>query len=42
MFFTMEDRDEEIIVNVDRFTDSYTRDTNVDELKDVRLPPTIY
>lgn len=37
MFFTMEDRDDEIKVNVDRFSDSYARDTNVDELKEVPL-----
>ena len=35
MFFTMEDREDEIEINVDRFSDSYARDTNVDELKDV-------
>lgn len=37
MFFIMEDRDEEINVNVDPFNDSYARDTNVDELKEVRV-----
>ncbi|KAJ5636168.1 Nucleic acid-binding OB-fold [Penicillium longicatenatum] len=35
MFFTMEDRDNEIKMNVDRFSDSYARDTNVDELKEI-------
>lgn len=35
MFFTVEDRDDEIKLNVDRFSDSYARDTNVDELKKV-------
>lgn len=38
MFFTMEDKEEEISVNVDPFMDSYARDTTVDELKDVRCP----
>ncbi|KAJ5587353.1 Nucleic acid-binding OB-fold [Penicillium hispanicum] len=33
MFFVMEDREDEININVDRFTDSYARDTSVDELK---------
>jgi DNA ligase-4 len=37
MFFIMEDRDEEITINVDPFSDSYARDTNVDELKEVRV-----
>jgi DNA ligase-4 len=35
MFFTMEDKEEEIAANVDKYTDSYARDTNVDELKEV-------
>lgn len=38
MFFVMEDRDEEIAINVDQYTDSYARDTDVDELKEVRWP----
>jgi len=38
MFFIMEDRDEEIKLNVDPFNDSYARDTNLDELKEVRNP----
>lgn len=37
MFFIMEDRDEEININIDPFNDSYARDTNVDELKEVRI-----
>lgn len=36
MFFTMEDRDEEIAIHVDQYSDSYARDTNPDELKEVR------
>lgn len=35
MFFTMEDRDEEISINTDRFGDSFARDTNVEELREV-------
>ena len=35
MFFTMEDREDEIQINVDRFSDSYARNTNVDELTEV-------
>ncbi|KAJ5140020.1 Nucleic acid-binding OB-fold [Penicillium atrosanguineum] len=35
MFFIMEDRDEEININVDPFNDSYARDTHVDELKEI-------
>ncbi|KAJ5713296.1 Nucleic acid-binding OB-fold [Penicillium malachiteum] len=35
MFFTMEDRDDEIQINVDRFSDSYARNTNLDELTDI-------
>lgn len=35
MFFTMEDQDEDIKLNVDQFMDSYARDTTVDELKEV-------
>ena len=31
----MQDREEEITANVDKFSDSYARDTTVDELKDV-------
>lgn len=38
MFFTMEDREEEININADRFGDSYTRDIDVAELKEVRSP----
>lgn len=37
MFFTMEDRDEEININTDRFGDSFARDTNIEELKEVSL-----
>lgn len=37
MFFTMEDQDEDIKLNVDQFMDSYARDTTVDELKEVCL-----
>lgn len=37
MFFTVEDQDEDIKMNVDQFMDSYARDTTVDELKEVRL-----
>jgi DNA ligase-4 len=37
MFFIMEGRDEEFKINVDPFNDSYARDTNVDELKEVRV-----
>ncbi|KAJ5945809.1 Nucleic acid-binding OB-fold [Penicillium verhagenii] len=35
MFFIMEDRDHEIEINVDQFSDSYARDTNVEELKEI-------
>lgn len=35
MFFTREDRKEQIASNVDRFMDSYARDTTVEELKEV-------
>lgn len=37
MFFIMEDGDEGININTDPFGDSYARDTNPDELKNVRL-----
>ncbi|KAJ5746060.1 Nucleic acid-binding OB-fold [Penicillium odoratum] len=37
MFFIMEDRDDEIKINVDRFSDSYARDTNVDELREILM-----
>ena len=43
MFFTTEDKEEEIAANADPFMDSYARDTTVDELKDViifRASPT--
>lgn len=33
----MEGREEEFKINVDPFNDSYARDTNVDELKEVRV-----
>ncbi|KAJ5107043.1 Nucleic acid-binding OB-fold [Penicillium angulare] len=35
MFFVMEDREDEVEINVDRFADSYARDTNVDELREI-------
>lgn len=35
MFFVTEDREDEITANVDKFADSYARDTTMDELKDV-------
>ncbi|KAI2728363.1 hypothetical protein CBS147354_2283 [Penicillium roqueforti] len=35
MFFMTEDKEEEVTANVDKFMDSYARDTTVDELKDV-------
>lgn len=35
MFFTKEDQREEIENNVDRYMDSYARDTTVVELKEV-------
>lgn len=38
MFFIMQDREEEFTMNVDQFSDSYARDTTVDELKEVRSP----
>lgn len=44
MFFTKEDHRDEIEGNVDRFLDSYARDTMVEELKEVSLfsrPPSI-
>lgn len=39
MFFTMEGREDDIKANVDQFSDSYARDTNVDELKEVPFYP---
>lgn len=39
MFFAMEDREEEFTVNVDQFSDSYARDTTVEELTDVLEAP---
>jgi DNA ligase-4 len=33
----MEDKEEEIAANVDKYMDSYARDTNVDELNEVWL-----
>lgn len=38
MFFMTEDNEEEVAANVDKFMDSYARDTTVDELKDVWDP----
>lgn len=38
MFFIMEDREDEININADCFGDSFARDTNVEELKEVRIP----
>lgn len=35
MFFMTEDKEEEVAANVDKFMDSYARDTTADELKDV-------
>lgn len=35
MFFMTEDNEEEVAANVDKFMDSYARDTTVEELKDV-------
>ncbi|KAJ5973421.1 hypothetical protein N7481_010631 [Penicillium waksmanii] len=35
MFFIMEDRDDEININADRFGDSYARDTSIEELKEI-------
>jgi len=35
MFFTVEDQDEAVKLNVDQFMDSYARDITVDELKEV-------
>ncbi|KAJ5558531.1 Nucleic acid-binding OB-fold [Penicillium sp. DV-2018c] len=35
MFFMTEDKEEEVAANVDRFNDSYARDTNIDELKEI-------
>jgi hypothetical protein len=37
MFFIMEDRDDEININADRFGDSYARDTSIEELKEVSI-----
>ena len=36
MFWTTKDQEEEVNTSVDRFSDSYARDTTVDELKGVR------
>lgn len=38
MFFMTEDKEEEVAANVDKFMDSYARDTTVNELKDVWHP----
>lgn len=38
VFFMPEGKEEEVTANVDKFGDSYARDTTVDELKDVRTP----
>lgn len=38
MFSIMEDREDEININADPFGDSYTRDADIDELKEVRSP----
>ncbi|KXG47410.1 Nucleic acid-binding, OB-fold [Penicillium griseofulvum] len=35
MFFMTEDKEEEVAANVDKFMDSYARDTTVDELKEI-------
>mgnify|MGYP002718185971 FL=1 len=35
MFFMTEEKEEEVAANVDKFMDSYARDTTVNELKDV-------
>ncbi|KAJ5568516.1 Nucleic acid-binding OB-fold [Penicillium hetheringtonii] len=35
MFFIMEDREDEININADCFGDSFARDTNVEELKEI-------
>ena len=35
MFFTVEGREDEIRMNVDQFSDSFARDTDADELKEV-------
>jgi len=37
MFFTMEDQNEDIKLNIDKFMDSYARDTTVEELTEVCL-----
>jgi DNA ligase-4 len=39
MFFMTEEKEEEVAANVDKFMDSYARDTTVNELKDVGRPP---
>lgn len=36
MFWATKDQEEEVKSNIDRFTDSYARDTVVEELKEVR------
>ena len=33
----MEDRDDEVKINVDKFSDSYARDVNTDELMEVSI-----
>ncbi|KAJ5120654.1 Nucleic acid-binding OB-fold [Penicillium bovifimosum] len=35
MFFMTEDKEEEVAANVDKFNDSYARDTNIDELREI-------
>lgn len=42
MFFIMEDCDEEIAIAADQYADSFARDTNADELKEVRRSKYIY
>ena len=37
MFFTLPGQEDEIAANVDKYMDSYARDTSVDELEEVRV-----
>lgn len=36
MFFTIGDKEDEISMNVDQFSDSFARDTTMDELESVQ------
>lgn len=41
MYFAKEDEKEEIASNVDKYSDSYARDTSPSELKEVNFPQSL-